>query len=80
MSLTEQQAQQITIIRVLEQTQSNGALWSVDDAKAATHATIDLVGTCSARTSQKTKRSNMGLNYKARGYAWAIGMSTQKVV
>ena len=37
-------------------------------------------GTCSARTSQKTKRSNMGLNYKARGYAWAIGMSTQKVV
>ncbi|WP_114968075.1 DUF2868 domain-containing protein [Rhodoferax ferrireducens] len=44
MRLTEQQAQQITLVRVLEQTQSNDAVWSADDAKAATRATIELVG------------------------------------
>lgn len=44
MSLTEQQAQKITLVRVLEQTQSNDAVWSADDAKEATRATIELVG------------------------------------
>lgn len=44
MPLTELQAQQITLVRVLEQTQSNDAVWSAVDAKEATRATIDLVG------------------------------------
>ena len=61
MSLTEQQAQQITIIRVLEQTQGNGALWSVDDAKAATHATIDLVGTKASFSEFLARRAQWAL-------------------
>lgn len=44
MPLTEQQAQQITLMRVLEQMQNNGGLWSVDDAKEATRSTIELLG------------------------------------
>jgi hypothetical protein len=44
MSLTEHQAQQITLVRVLEQTQNNDGLWSAEDAKEATHAAIELVG------------------------------------
>jgi len=43
MSLTESQAQQITLIRVLEQTRDNGGLWSAGDAKEATRATTELL-------------------------------------
>ncbi len=43
MSLTESQAQQITLIRVLEQTRDNGGLWSAGDAKEATRAATELV-------------------------------------
>jgi len=45
MPLTENQAQQITLVRVLEQTQNNGSFWSASDAKEATRAARDLVGT-----------------------------------
>ena len=44
MTLTEHQAQQITLVRVLEQTQNNGAIWSAGDAHEATRAARDLVG------------------------------------
>ncbi len=44
MALTEQQALQVTLVRVLEQTQNNGAVWSVADAKEATRSTIELLG------------------------------------
>jgi|JI10StandDraft_1071094.scaffolds.fasta_scaffold01638_14 hypothetical protein len=44
MPLTEHQAQQITLVRVLEQTQNNGSVWSASDAKEATRAARDLAG------------------------------------
>lgn len=44
MPLTEHQAQQITLVRVLEQTQNTAAVWSAMDAKEATRATIELLG------------------------------------
>jgi hypothetical protein len=44
MKLTEHQAQQITLVRILEQAQNNGGVWSADDAKEATRAARDLVG------------------------------------
>jgi len=45
MPLTEHQAQQVTLVRILEQTQNNGSVWSAGDAKEATRAARDLVGT-----------------------------------
>ena len=45
MPLTEHQAQQITLVRVLEQTQANGSVWTADDAREATRAARELVGT-----------------------------------
>ncbi len=45
MSLTESQAQEITLIRVLEQTRDNGGLWSAGDAKEATRAATELLST-----------------------------------
>ncbi|MBV5336680.1 MAG: hypothetical protein J0653_01335, partial [Deltaproteobacteria bacterium] len=48
MSLTESQAQQITLVRVLEQTHDNGHLWSAGDAKEATRATTEMLGKKSA--------------------------------
>ena len=44
MPLTEHQAKQITIVRVLEQTQNNGSVWTAECAKEATRATLELVG------------------------------------
>ena len=44
MPLTEHQAQQVTLVRVLEQTQNNGSIWTAEYAKEATRATIELVG------------------------------------
>lgn len=62
MSLTEKQAQQITLIRVLEQTQSNDALWSVDDAKAATRAAADLMGTKGSFAAFVARRAQWALD------------------
>src|SRR5690606_9830194 len=44
MLLTELQAQQITLVRVLEQTRDNGGLWTAGDAHEATRAARELVG------------------------------------
>ena len=44
MSLTELQAQQVTLVRVLEQTRDNDGLWSAQDAREATGATMDIMG------------------------------------
>lgn len=43
MSLTEAQALEITLVRVLEQTPDNGALWTAGDAREATRASMELV-------------------------------------
>ena len=61
MQLTEQQAQKITLIRVLEQTQSSGVLWSADDAKEATSATIDLVGNTASFSEFLARRADWAL-------------------
>jgi hypothetical protein len=61
MPLTEQQAQQITLVRVLEQTHNNGALWSADDAKEATRATIELVGPKSSFAEFVARRAQWAL-------------------
>ncbi len=45
MKLTEHQAQQVTLVRVLEQAQDPGSVWSASDAREATRAARDLVGT-----------------------------------
>jgi hypothetical protein len=44
MPLTEHQAQQITLVRILEQAQNNGSVWLASDAKEATRVARDLVG------------------------------------
>lgn len=44
MLLTEYQAQQITLVRVLEQAQNNDGVWSSEDAKEASRATAELLG------------------------------------
>lgn len=44
MSLTEHQAQQITLVRALEQAQGSSSVWTGSDARAATEAARDLVG------------------------------------
>lgn len=61
MPLTEHQAQQITLVRVLEQTQNNGALWSAGDAKEATLATIELVGLKASFTEFLARRAQWTL-------------------
>lgn len=43
MSLTEFQAREITLVRVLE-TRDNAGLWTADDAKEATRETMELLG------------------------------------
>jgi len=67
MSLTEHQAQQITLVRVLEQTQNNAALWSADDAKEATRASIELVG----------RKASFG-EFVARRAQWALDAINQR--
>jgi Protein of unknown function (DUF2868) len=44
MALTEAQARQVTLVRLLEQTPDNGGLWTAGDAKEATRAAKALVG------------------------------------
>jgi hypothetical protein len=44
MSVSEFQAQQITLVRVVEQARDNGGLWSATDAREATRATAELLG------------------------------------
>lgn len=44
MPLTELQAQQIALVRVLEQTRDNGGVWTTSDAREATRAARELVG------------------------------------
>ena len=44
MPLTELQAQQIALVRVLEQTRDNGGVWTASDAREATRAARELVG------------------------------------
>ena len=44
MPLTELQAQQIALVRVLEQTRDNGGVWTASDAREATRAARELAG------------------------------------
>lgn len=61
MPLTENQAQQITLVRVLEQTQNNGSFWSASDAKEATRAARDLVGTKASFAEFVARRAQWAL-------------------
>ncbi|MBK6596306.1 MAG: DUF2868 domain-containing protein [Burkholderiales bacterium] len=57
MPLTEQQALQVTLVRVLEQTKSNDAAWSTADAKEATRTTIELLGSKASFAEFLARRS-----------------------
>ena len=61
MPLTEHQAQQVTLVRVLEQTPNNGSVWSASDAKEATRAARDLVGTRASFTEFVARRAQWAL-------------------
>ena len=62
MLLTESQAQQITLIRVLEQTHDNGGIWSGGDAKEATRATQELLGTNASFNQFIARRADWALD------------------
>jgi hypothetical protein len=66
MPLTEQQAQQITLVRVLEQTPGNDAVWSADDAREATRATMELLGSKASFVQFVTRRALWALESIAR--------------
>jgi hypothetical protein len=57
MPLTEQQALQVTLVRVLEQTKSNDAAWSTADAKEATRTTKELLGSKASFAEFLARRS-----------------------
>lgn len=61
MLLTELQAQQITLIRVLEQTRDNAGIWSGGDAKEATRATQELLGTNASFNQFIARRADWAL-------------------
>ena len=61
MPLTEHQAQQVTLVRILEQSQNNGSVWSASDAKEATRAAMDLVGTKGSFTEFVARRAEWAL-------------------
>ena len=61
MPLTEHQAQQVTLVRILEQSQNNGSVWSASDAKEATRAAMDLVGTKGSFTEFVARRAQWAL-------------------
>jgi hypothetical protein len=62
MPLTETQAQQVTLVRVLEQTQDPTALWSADDAKEATRATLELLGSKAPFAAFVARRAQWALD------------------
>ena len=57
MPLTEQQALQVTLVRVLEQSQTNDAAWSTADAKEATRTTKELLGSKASFAEFLARRS-----------------------
>ena len=66
MPLTEHQAQQVTLVRILEQTQDNGSVWSASDAKEATRAAKDLVGTNASFAEFVARRAQWALEEISR--------------
>ena len=66
MTLTEHQAQQVTLVRVLEQTQNNGAIWSAGDAHEATRAARDLVGAKASFAEFVARRAQWALEEISR--------------
>ena len=66
MTLTEHQAQQITLVRVLEQTQNNGAIWSAGDAHEATRAARDLVAAKASFAEFVARRAQWALEEISR--------------
>jgi hypothetical protein len=61
MSLNEFQAQQVMLVRALEQSRDNGGLWSAGDAKEATRATRELVGSQAPLDQFAARRAEFAL-------------------
>ncbi len=66
MSLTEQQAQRVVLVKAIEQARDNGGLWSATDAKEATRATTELVGAKTALDQFVARRAELVLETIAR--------------
>src|SRR3990167_7377217 len=61
MPLTELQAQQIALVRVLEQTRDNGGVWAAGDAREATRAARELAGPRAAFDAFVARRAQWAL-------------------
>jgi|GEM_PF-4872357 len=61
MPLTELQAQQIALVRVLEQTRDNGGVWTAGDAREATRAARELAGPRAAFDAFVARRAQWAL-------------------
>jgi len=64
--LTEHQAQQVTLVRVLEQAHDNGSIWSASDARKATRAARDLVGAKASFAEFVARRAQWALEEISR--------------